>query len=62
MLQKILPRHPYFLDIKLSTSISLNLNAEIEYTVKLVYNDHPRDPKFVAVVVRWSLFRGRFIS
>ncbi len=25
-------------------------------TVKPVYNDHPRDPKIVAVVDRWSLF------
>jgi hypothetical protein len=24
--------------------------------VKPVYNDHPRDPKIVAVVDRWSLF------
>ena len=23
-----------------------------------VYNDHPRDPKFVVVVGRWSLFGG----
>jgi len=30
-------------------------------TVKLVYNDHPRDPEFVAVVDRWSLFRGSFM-
>jgi len=30
-------------------------------TVKPVYNDHPRDPKFVAVVDRWSLFRGSFV-
>jgi hypothetical protein len=30
-------------------------------TVKPVYNDHPRDPKFVVVVDRWSLFRGRFM-
>jgi hypothetical protein len=29
--------------------------------VKPVYNDHPRDPKFLAVVVRWSLFRGSFM-
>ena len=26
--------------------------------VKSMYNDHPRDPKFVTVVHRWSLFRG----
>ncbi len=29
-----------------------------ESTVKPVYNDHPRDPKIVAVVDRWSLFVG----
>ncbi len=28
------------------------------YTVKPVYNDHPWDPKILAVVDRWSLFRG----
>ncbi len=28
------------------------------YTVKPVYNDHPRDPKIVAAVDRWSLFGG----
>jgi hypothetical protein len=27
-------------------------------TVKPVYNDHPGDTKIVAVVDRWSLFRG----
>ncbi len=27
--------------------------------VKLVYNDHPRNPKFVAVVKRCSLLRVR---
>jgi len=31
------------------------------YTVKLVYNDHPWDPKFVVIVDRWSLFRGKFM-
>ena len=31
------------------------------YTVKPVYNDHPQDPKFVAVVGKWSLFRGSFM-
>ena len=30
-------------------------------TVKPVYNDHPQDPNFVAVVDRWSLFRGNFM-
>ncbi len=30
--------------------------------VKPVYRDNPRDPKFVAVVDRWSLFIGSFVS
>ena len=29
------------------------------YTVKPVYNDHPRDPEIVVIVERWSLFRGQ---
>ncbi len=29
----------------------------LKSTVKPLYNDHPRDPKFVTVVDRWSLFR-----
>ena len=28
-------------------------------TDKSVYNGHPWDPKFEAVVDRWPLFRGR---
>ncbi len=31
-------------------------------TVKPVYNDHTRDPKIVAIVDRWSLFRGHFVT
>ncbi len=30
-------------------------------TLKPVYNDHLWDPKFVAIVDRWSLFRGTFM-
>ncbi len=30
--------------------------------VKPVYNDHPRDPKIVAVVDRRSLFRGQLLN
>ena len=30
-------------------------------TVKPVYNNHPWDPKIVAVVDSWSLFRGSFM-
>jgi len=29
--------------------------------VKPVYNDHPRDPTFVAIVERWSLFSCSFM-
>jgi len=32
------------------------------YSQKLVYNDHPWDPKIVAVVDRWSLFIGNLCS
>jgi hypothetical protein len=28
------------------------------YTIKMEYNAHHRDPKVVAVVGRWSLFKG----
>ncbi len=31
-------------------------------TVKPVYNDHPWDPKIVAVVDRWSLFSGHLCN
>jgi hypothetical protein len=30
-------------------------------TVKPVFNAHPLGPKRVAIVDRWSLFRGRFM-
>ena len=33
----------------------------LEYTVKPLYNDHLRDPKFVAGVDRWLLFRVSFM-
>ena len=35
---------------------------ENKFTVNPVYNEHPRDPKIVAVVDRWSLFRGHLCS
>jgi len=38
--------------------VSILTTFESSTTVKLVHNDRPRDPKFVAVVDRWSLFRG----
>jgi hypothetical protein len=52
--------------LKNSTHIYLNYNYVIVHetslflvnTVKRVYNDQPWDPKRVAAVARWSLFRG----
>ncbi len=41
-----------------SFSVAMDVVNIFWHTVKLVYNDHPRDHKFVAVVDRWSLFRG----
>ena len=35
--------------------------CNMSYTVKPVYNDYPWNPKIVAVVERWSLFRGSFL-
>jgi hypothetical protein len=35
-----------------------NFNLNFQYTVKLVYNNHHGDPKFVVVVVRWSWLKG----
>ncbi len=34
------------------------ISYTFEDTFKPVYNDHPWDPKIVAVVDKWSLFRG----
>jgi hypothetical protein len=51
--------------IKTSDSKFRNLKKRFKhnaYTVKPVYNDHPRDTKFVAVVYKWSLFRGFTIN
>ncbi len=45
--------HGFFVQIKFC--------AKLSCTVKPVYNDHPREPKFVAVVDRLSLFRGCFM-
>ncbi len=34
----------------------------MEITVKPVYNDHPWDPKIMAVIHSWSLFRGHLYN
>jgi hypothetical protein len=39
-------------------SVKMNKKAVITNTDELVYNDHPRAPKVVPPIVRWSLFRG----
>ena len=36
-------------------------DLEKQNTVKLANNDHPRDPKIVVIIDRWSLFRGSFM-
>jgi hypothetical protein len=36
-------------------------NVKNNTTIRPLYNDHPRDLKFVAVADRLSLFRGRFM-
>ena len=38
--------------------IGVRVMLTFGYTVKPVYNDHRRDPKFVVAVERWLLFRG----
>jgi hypothetical protein len=38
--------------------IAAPVASENETRVKPVYDDHPGDPKIVAFVDRWSLFRG----
>ena len=45
--------------IKWSKNLPIKLKNDC--TVKPVYNDHRWDPKLVAVVDRWSLFRGNFM-
>ncbi len=39
----------------------MNKSEVQKITVKHEYNDHPPDTKIVAVVDRWSLFRGAFV-
>jgi len=49
--------------VKSVKSINEKINdASNTSTVKPVYNDHPWDPKLVAVVDRGSLFRGYLSS
>ena len=53
----------YMLEIPAQNEIVQKLIEQMQIirlylTVKPAYNDHSWDPKFVAVVDRWSLFRG----
>jgi hypothetical protein len=53
----------YYTILFLALSILLKIsvfNFPNISTIKPVYNNHLLDPKFVAVVDRWSLVRGRF--
>ena len=45
----------------LSQSNRVAMNGNVN-TVKPVNNDHPRDPEIVAVVDRWSVFRGHLCN
>jgi hypothetical protein len=56
-----------FLVISFFTILRYCLKLQIKkfqtrHIVKPVYNDHFQDPKFVAVVDRWSLIRGSSLS
>ncbi len=45
-----------------SNDFCFEINLKNCNTVKPVYNNHPWDPKIVAVVDRWSLFRGQLCN
>jgi hypothetical protein len=48
-------------EIEITSQIGkLSCLTEKIHTVKPEYNDHHRDLQIVAVVYRWSLFRGSF--
>ena len=42
--------------------LQLLASAFVTDTVKPVYNGHPRDPKIVVVVNKWSLFRSHLCN
>ncbi len=49
--------------LDLDNSLFLIMPAlSLKTTVKLVYNDHYWDSKIVAVVDRWSLFKGNLCN
>jgi len=54
----ILLRFPNTFTTVITIFLTKKFSKVILSTVKPVYNDHPWDPKIVAVVDRWSLFRG----
>jgi hypothetical protein len=55
--------NPQFENFCINGLISLSVVSfsSAHNTVKPVYNDHPWDPEFMAIVDRWSLFRGTLI-
>ncbi len=42
----------------MSNHVMVKVPAQKLSTVKFVYNDQPRNPKFVAIVDRWSLYKS----
>ncbi len=60
--------HGIAVDIKFILSritkikVDKRLVTQKRYTVNFVYNNHPWDPKIVAVVDRCSLFRGHLFN
>ncbi len=62
-LQQILYNRTILVDFgdpkRVATLSLINVGSiNITFKVKPVFNNHPRDPKNVEVVDRWSLFRG----
>ncbi len=43
---------------ELQHALHIKILLNYSSTFKLVYNEHPLDLEFVAVVDRWSMFRG----
>jgi hypothetical protein len=51
----------FFLSLTFMDASANTIRYSFYGIVKPEYNDHPPDPKFLAVVDRCSLFRGRFM-
>ena len=63
-LKKIVKFYKLLITIKNAYDFNLFLtliNAAFQTSVNPLYNNHSRDHNFVAVVDKWSLFRGSFM-